>query len=164
MSLVIVELSGNILTHVPISELHKNPNSTLTIAGFMPTKQQDPDAAHSQDASDAVMESLHGHAMVATSDGEMILFTNRSLTNLSIPLPKGMQAAIKSLHIHENAITAMHITDQYLMTAGQDGHIRVHDLRFRLVAWFEDVACGSMTAASFRLGCTPQTVGGNQER
>lgn len=107
------------------------------------------------------MESLLGHALVATSDGEMVLFTNRSLANLSIPLPKGTQAAIKSLQIHENSITTMQITNDYLITAGQDGHIRVHDLKFRLVAWFENISCGSMISASFRLGLTPQTIGGN---
>jgi hypothetical protein len=60
------------------------------------------------------------------------------------------RSGIKLLRMHEgHAITAISIFDNFLVTAASDGFVRFYDFKFRLLAWYEDLDVGPITALTF---------------
>ncbi len=51
--------------------------------------------------------------------------------------------------LHDNAINCLVTTNDYLVTGGEDGFVRLFDFQFRLVAWYEELNVGPITAISF---------------
>ena len=43
----------------------------------------------------------------------------------------------------------MKIESNYLVIGSSNGSIRFYDLRFRIIAWFENIEIGSITNISF---------------
>ena len=57
--------------------------------------------------------------------------------------------AVKLVKLHSGAIHALEVCGELIVTAGADGHVRVYDFNFRVVAWFEDLDAGPITSLSF---------------
>ena len=90
--------------------------------------------------------------MTGTVDGEIVVWSDRSLNNLFVPLePYGKKAAIKFVRLHNGRISSIQPVDgKYVVSAGEDGFIRVFDTQFRILAWFEKEKQGPILSVSFR--------------
>lgn len=98
------------------------------------------------------LNSLVGHAITGTTDGNVVVWSDRSLNNLELPLqPRGQKAAIKFVHLHAGRVTVLQtFAGKYIVSAGADGFVRVHDTQFRILAWREEEQCGPIVSLSFR--------------
>lgn len=84
-----------------------------------------------------------GDAVSGTTDGDLIQWTNTTLSNLTVKLSNGERSATKSIRLHQSSINAiMVVQDQYIITGGEDGHIRLFDLKFRAIFWHEKLGAG----------------------
>ncbi|KAJ3038815.1 Cilia- and flagella-associated protein 251 [Rhizophlyctis rosea] len=71
-----------------------------------------------------------GQALSATADGDVILWTDRSLNNLSVKMDRGRKAATKFLRLHNTGINVIkYVHDKYLITGGEDGFVKIYDLQ-----------------------------------
>ncbi|KAJ3053170.1 Cilia- and flagella-associated protein 251 [Rhizophlyctis rosea] len=74
--------------------------------------------------------SAEGQALSATADGDVILWTDRSLNNLSVSMDRGKKAATKFLRLHNTGINVIkYVHDKYLITGGEDGFVKIYDLQ-----------------------------------
>ena len=65
----------------------------------------------------------------------VVVWSNRSLSNLTLELqPAGKKAAINQVKLRSCSLKGIFEHDGFVYIVGSDGHIRVHDLKFRLVA------------------------------
>ncbi|KAJ3015605.1 hypothetical protein HKX48_004466 [Thoreauomyces humboldtii] len=93
-----------------------------------------------------------GQALTATADGDIVVWTDRSLFNLSETLEKGRKAGVKVMKLHTGGINMLTVIgDKYLVTGGEDGFVRVYDLQFRLIVWFERLRSGPIASISTTL-------------
>ncbi|KAJ3190704.1 Cilia- and flagella-associated protein 251 [Irineochytrium annulatum] len=102
----------NVITqHVPrlsSKDFKHNPTS-FTYSAFIPTTNQ---------------------SVTTTGDGDVIIWTDRSLNNLSVPLERGKKAAIKFMKLHTGSINFLvAINKKYLITGGDDGYVKIFDLQ-----------------------------------
>ena len=84
-------------------------------------------------------------AISTTADGDAVLWD-------CVDLPEVATAdrrAVKLVKLHSGAIHALEVCGELIVTAGADGHVRVYDFNFRVVAWFEDLDAGPITSLSF---------------
>ncbi|KAI9206352.1 WD40-repeat-containing domain protein [Polychytrium aggregatum] len=91
-----------------------------------------------------------GQSLSATLDGDVIIWSDRSLNNLSVKLDRGEKAAIKYMRLHSgpiNFVTSVH--GKYVVTGGEDGFLKIYDNQFRLMLWFEKLRAGPVTSVSF---------------
>ncbi|KAJ3122053.1 Cilia- and flagella-associated protein 251 [Nowakowskiella sp. JEL0407] len=89
-------------------------------------------------------------ALSATADGDVVVWGDRSLNNLSVKLQKGVKAAVKYVKLHHSAINCIITYDKkFIITGGEDGTVKVYDLQFRLVHWFERIKAGPISSLSF---------------
>jgi cilia- and flagella-associated protein 251 len=88
--------------------------------------------------------------ITGTSEGDLLIWADKSLNNLSQNLPKGQKAAIKFVKAHNSAITFVTtVNDKYVVTGGEDGYIKIFDFHLRLVFWIERIKAGAITSISF---------------
>jgi len=87
-------------------------------------------------------------AITATEDGDIVQWDQSILgTDGS---GSTQRKALKIIRLLEGkAILFLCIIDDYVVTGTADGAVRFYDLRFRLVAWFEDLKAGPVVAVSF---------------
>ncbi len=70
---------------------------------------------------------------------------------MSVQLPRGQKAAAKFIRVHQSAIRACCVlNDTYIVTAGDDGFVRICDTKFRIMGWFERLHVGPILSISFR--------------
>ncbi|ORY51113.1 WD40 repeat-like protein [Rhizoclosmatium globosum] len=122
---------GSIVKNVPLlaSKDFLHTPAKFTYSMFIPTKHQ---------------------AITATVDGDVIIWANHSLNNLSMDLGKGKYACVKFMKLHQSAINYVTtIGDQYVVTGGEEGSIKIFDLQLRLIIWFEKLKAGPITSISF---------------
>jgi len=85
-------------------------------------------------------------AISATTDGDVILWDQVILPEVS----SQDRRAIKVVKTHPGAsLSYVSILDEFIVTAGSDGHVRFFDFEFRVVAWFEDLDAGPIQSLSF---------------
>ncbi|KND03187.1 uncharacterized protein SPPG_09006 [Spizellomyces punctatus DAOM BR117] len=90
-----------------------------------------------------------GQAISATADGDVIVWTDRSLNNLSVKMERGKKAGVKIMRLHTGAINiVMVMQGKWLVTGGEDGFVRVYDMQFRLIVWFERLRAGPISSIS----------------
>ncbi|KAJ3152729.1 Cilia- and flagella-associated protein 251 [Geranomyces michiganensis] len=93
-----------------------------------------------------------GQALTGTTDGDIVVWSDRSLFNLSETLEKGRKAGVKVMKLHTGGINVISLVgDKYVVTGGEDGFVRVHDLQFRLIVWFERLKAGPVVSISTTL-------------
>lgn len=140
-------------------DFHHSP-AEYTVSCFLPLETDpemvDPVTDQAVEKNSAASldptEAILGHAATASVDGNVVIWSDRSLDNLFVPLePKGLKAAIKFVKLHNTTIYSLQVFPSSLVvSAAEDGFIRVHDIQFRLVAWFEKEKRGPITHISFR--------------
>ena len=87
-----------------------------------------------------------------TTDGDIIIWSDRDLNNISLRLPKGQKAAIKFVRLHNTPITFVsNIDNQFIVTGGTDGHVKVFDMSFRSLFWCEKINAGPISTIAFSL-------------
>lgn len=60
------------------------------------------------------------------------------------------RSALKIIRLGEgHSINYLAAVDDYIVCGTADGAVRFYDLRFRIIAWFEDLNAGSVTSVSF---------------
>jgi WD40 repeat protein len=70
-----------------------------------------------------------GNAASSTADGDVILWSNTTLNNLTLKLEPGKKAATKCIKLHGSAINFIAVAkDKYFITGGLDGIVKVFDL------------------------------------
>ncbi|KAJ3328660.1 Cilia- and flagella-associated protein 251, partial [Blyttiomyces sp. JEL0837] len=102
---------GTINQIVPLlsSKDFKATPSAFTCSAFIPTTKQ---------------------SVTATTDGDVVVWTNRSLNNLSIELTDGKRAAVKFMKLHNGAINVVTtVYKKYIVTGGEDGFVKIFDLQ-----------------------------------
>ncbi|KAJ3161226.1 hypothetical protein HDU88_007399 [Geranomyces variabilis] len=93
-----------------------------------------------------------GQALTGTNDGDIVVWSDRSLFNLSETLEKGRKAGVKVMKLHTGGINVISVVgDKYVVTGGEDGFVRVYDLQFRLIVWFERLKSGPVVSISTKL-------------
>ncbi|KAJ1548616.1 Cilia- and flagella-associated protein 251, partial [Cladochytrium tenue] len=128
---------GNVTRKVPImnSKDFKHTPSMYTCSVFVPTT---------------------GQALTATTDGDVVVWAGRSLNNLSQELKDGQRAAVK---LHTSTIEVLTVANrQFILTGGHDGFVKVFDLQFRLVQWFEKLKTGPIYSISLSSSNRPSSA------
>ncbi|KAI8920548.1 WD40-repeat-containing domain protein [Entophlyctis helioformis] len=91
-----------------------------------------------------------GQAASATLDGDVVVWTDRSLNNLKVKLERGQKAAIKFVKLHNSAINFITaVADKFIITGGAEGHVKVFDLNFRILFWYERLYAGPISSVAF---------------
>lgn len=87
-----------------------------------------------------------GRAVSATADGDVVVWERAALAE-----PGGSdRRAVKIVRLHPRAsLDFVAVLDEFIVTAGSDGHVRFFDFEFRVVAWFEDLDAGPIASVSF---------------
>lgn len=90
-------------------------------------------------------------AITSTLDGDLVVWDNRSLHNLSQQLPPGQYTVTKVVKVMPNcAITVVTVlSDSQIVVGGEDGNIKIFDTAFRLVLWIEKLKTGPVSSISF---------------
>ena len=97
-------------------------------------------------------------AVTGTEDGDVLLWDQVLLPTLHARATD--RCGIKLLRLHEgHAVTVVTIFDTFLVTAGSEGFVRFYDLKFRLLAWYEDLDMGPICALSFTSPRAPRADG-----
>ncbi|KAI9338380.1 WD40-repeat-containing domain protein [Zopfochytrium polystomum] len=131
---------SGISQHVPVlnSKDFKHAPSLFTCSAFIPTTSE---------------------SLTATTDGDVVVWTNKSLNNLSNELETGQKAAIKFMRLHGGAIDFVTVVNKhYIVTGGNDGFVKIFDLQFRLVQWFEKFKSGPVISISFSTSNRPDSA------
>jgi WD40 repeat protein len=55
----------------------------------------------------------------------------------------------KTISLHKSAINTIEIHNDYIVTGGNDGHIKFFNFKFRLQAYFEEIRNGPINSISF---------------
>lgn len=85
-------------------------------------------------------------AISATTDGDVVLWDRVVLPEVS----STDRRAAKVVRMHpDSSLNYMVVVDEFIVTAGADGHVRFFDFEFRVVAWFEDLDAGPIASLSF---------------
>ncbi|KAI8804403.1 WD40-repeat-containing domain protein [Cladochytrium replicatum] len=92
-------------------------------------------------------------ALSGTAEGDVVLWGDRSLNNLSIKLQNGEKAAVKFVSSAINVLTTC--SRKYIVTGGEDGFVKVFDLQLRLLLWLERLRSGPVVSVTFN---TPQNI------
>jgi WD40 repeat protein len=91
-----------------------------------------------------------GQALSGTVDGDVVVWANKSLGNLSTNMGKGCYATIKLLRLHNSAINCITTAaKKYILTGGEDGFVKVYDNQLRLLLWFEKLRAGPIMSITF---------------
>jgi WD40 repeat protein len=91
-----------------------------------------------------------GQALSGTVDGDVVVWANKSLGNLSTSMGKGCYATIKLLRLHNSAINCITTAaKKYILTGGEDGFVKVYDNQLRLLLWFEKLKAGPIMSITF---------------
>lgn len=96
--------------------------------------------------------------LTATSDGDLVVWDEQGIT-AQMGTRATDRRAIKLMRIHQQAITFLGTIGDYIVSGGRDGYVRFYDPLLRIVAWFEDLEAGPITAISFS-AVLPDKVGG----
>ncbi|KAJ3394150.1 Cilia- and flagella-associated protein 251 [Lobulomyces angularis] len=89
-------------------------------------------------------------AISGTKDGDVVVWANKSLNNLSQTLETGKRATIKCVKLHTGAINFItSVSKKYILTGGEDGFVKVYDNHLRLLLWFERLKAGPIVSISF---------------
>ncbi|EKX39032.1 hypothetical protein GUITHDRAFT_114910 [Guillardia theta CCMP2712] len=96
----------------------------------------------------SVFIPFSNQAVSATEDGDLLLWDQVLLPALDAR--PSDRCAVKLLKLHDgHAITFISVFDSFLVTAGADGFVRFYDLKFRLLAWYEDLDVGPIASLTF---------------
>ena len=64
-----------------------------------------------------------------TADGDVIVWSDCSLNDLSKKLTRGDKAAVKIVRLHNAPINHISIAkSKYIITGGEEGYIKIYDL------------------------------------
>ncbi|KAL2912486.1 hypothetical protein HK105_208058 [Polyrhizophydium stewartii] len=97
-----------------------------------------------------------GQAASGTCDGDVIVWTDRSLDNLNLKLGRGQKAAIKFVKLHTSAINFITtVQDKFILTGGADGFVKVFDMNFRILFWCERLFAGPVSSVTFSMLSEP---------
>jgi hypothetical protein len=55
----------------------------------------------------------------------------------------------KTIMLHKSAINTIKIHNEFIVTGGNEGHVKFFDFQFRLQAYFEDIRNGPINSISF---------------
>jgi WD40 repeat protein len=73
-------------------------------------------------------------AVSVTADGDAIIWSDRSLNDLSKNLERGDKAAVKIVRLHNGPINHISIAkNKYIITGGEEGYIKIYDLNVMLL-------------------------------
>ncbi|XJO78238.1 hypothetical protein BDV3_002714 [Batrachochytrium dendrobatidis] len=88
-------------------------------------------------------------AVSGTKDGEVIVWSDKSLDNLSIKLKKGHKEVVKFIKLHNSPINFItSFQDKFIITGGEDGYIKIFDLNFRILFWYEKLDAGPISSVA----------------
>eukprot|EP00842_Homolaphlyctis_polyrhiza_P001674 jgi/Hompol1/2507/HPOL_000062-RA len=94
----------------------------------------------------AFIPSLN-QAVSGTLDGDVVVWTDRSLDNLNVKLERGQKAAVKFVNSAINFITT--VQDKFIITGGNEGFVKVFDMNFRILFWCERLFAGPISTVTF---------------
>lgn len=109
----------------------KQSIGAFTVSAFMP---RDPTA----------------RAVTGTSDGDVVVWERTGGHDAATGAPR--RKAVKVVQLHQSAIMCLVSYGAYLVSGGADGYVRWFDGKFRLEAWFEELAAGGVHSISFAAG------------
>ncbi|GIL72955.1 hypothetical protein Vretimale_4604 [Volvox reticuliferus] len=87
-------------------------------------------------------------ALTATEDGDLLVWDEQGIT-AQVGTSATDRRAIKLMRIHSSPITLLSTVGDFIVSGGEDGYVRFFDPLLRIVAWFEDLAAGPVTAVAF---------------
>jgi len=84
--------------------------------------------------------------VTATTDGDAVLWDQGDTEGDDATTER---RASKVVRLHAGSVPYLVTCGEYLVSGGQDGHVRFFDFEFRIIAWFEDLDAGAITSLSF---------------
>jgi len=122
----------------PLSDSEfKQPIGELTTSAFLPNTTK---------------------AATATVDGDAILW---DCLDTGPDEYTTERRAAKIVKLHTAAVRNLLTAGEYLVSGGDDGHVRFYDFEFRIIAWFEDLDAGPLASISFAVPTkAPKPSGG----
>ncbi|KXZ56881.1 hypothetical protein GPECTOR_1g795 [Gonium pectorale] len=87
-------------------------------------------------------------ALTGTADGDLVVWDEQGIA-AQVGTSATDRRAIKLMRIHSSPITLLATIGDFIVSGGEDGYVRFFDPLLRIVAWFEDLAAGPVTAVAF---------------
>jgi WD40 repeat protein len=126
---------GGIKSYTPVIDVPElKKSSKLTRSVFLPYNEPS--------------ETMAIHALTGTSNGEVILWTNRNLDNLHVVLPIGEKHPVKLIKLQDKPIISLNVFDKLYIMSVQENAVKVHDMNYRLIGTFQ-LPCSNVLALSF---------------
>ena len=120
-----------------------------SITHFVPTSNSK-DFKHSDfDYTYSTFAPVTNDALTGTKEGDLIVWSNKSLNNLSIQLEKGNRSTVKFVKLHNSAINYIASYNHFILTGGDEGSVKIFDNYLRLLYWFEKLNAGPILSISF---------------
>ena len=91
-------------------------------------------------------------AVTSTMGGDLVVWSDYSLEDLSTHTAPGIKSVTKCITLYPCPINYLCVAgQQWLVTGGEDGSVRVYDFSFRSVFWYEKLHAGPVQSISFTL-------------
>ncbi|KAJ3274043.1 Cilia- and flagella-associated protein 251 [Terramyces sp. JEL0728] len=81
----------------------------------------------------AIFSPIAGQAVLGTAGGDIVLFADYSLSNLSAKLETGRKCAIKNLSVHNSSVTFITSANKKFFISGDESGM----VKFRILFWHE---------------------------
>ncbi len=88
-------------------------------------------------------------AASATADGHVLVWEHGASSDSAADEARPARRAAKLVKLHAGAIHVIETLGNLIVTGGADGHVRVFDADFKILAWYEDLDAGPVTSVSF---------------
>lgn len=87
-------------------------------------------------------------AITGTEDGDLVVWDHQGIS-VEVGTRPTDRKAVKLMRLHNARLSFISSIGDFIVTGGDDGHVRFFDPMLRLIAWFEHIAAGAVRMVSF---------------
>lgn len=87
-------------------------------------------------------------AVTGTQDGDVVVWDHQGIS-VEVGTRPTDRKAVKLMRLHNARLGFITSIGDFIVTGGDDGHVRFFDPMLRLIAWFEHIAAGAIRTVSF---------------
>lgn len=87
-------------------------------------------------------------AVTGTADGDLVVWDHQGIS-VEVGTRPTDRKAVKLMRLHQSRLSFIASIGDFIVTGGDDGHVRFFDPMLRLIAWFEHIGAGAIRMVSF---------------